>query len=111
MDNIKANEVVLNRFMTHKAIIMEKTLDLSASLRNTKEIRTLAGFFSRILLSRFGEIFDANLFSDDVRAYRYEISNSEEEGSQIDYNYSLLLIQLNEEIIQQIGRASCRERV
>ena len=111
MDNIKANEVVLNRFMTHKAIIMEKTLDLSATLRKTKEIRTLAGFFSRILLSRFGEIFDANLFSDDVRAYRYEISNSEEEGSQIDYNYSLLLIQLNEEIIQLIGIQERREQV
>ena len=111
MDNIKANEVVLNRFMTHKAIIMEKTLDLSANLRNTKEIRTLTGFFSRILLSRFGEIFDANLFSDDVRAYRYEISNSEEEGSQIDYNYSLLLSQLNEEIIQLIGIQERREQV
>ena len=111
MDNIKANEVVLNRFMTHKAIIMEKTLDLSANLRNTKEIRTLTGFFSRILLSRFGEIFDSNLFSDDVRAYRYEISNSEEEGSQIDYNYSLLLIQLNEEIIQLIGIQERREQI
>ena len=111
MDNIKANEVVLNRFMTHKAIIMEKTLDLSANLRNTKEIRTLAGFFSRILLSRFGEIFDSNLFSDDVRAYRYDISNSQEEGSQIDYNYSLLLIQLNEEIIQLIGIQERREQV
>ena len=111
MDNIKANEVVLNRFMTHKAIIMEKTLDLSANLRNTKEIRTLTGFFSRILLSRFGEIFDSNLFSDDVRAYRYDISNSQEEGSQIDYNYSLLLIQLNEEIIQLIGIQERREQV
>ena len=111
MDNIKANEVVLNRFMTHKAIIMEKTLDLSATLRKTKEIRTLAGFFSRILLSRFGEIFDSNLFSDDVRAYRYDISNSQEEGSQIDYNYSLLLIQLNEEIIQLIGIQERREQV
>lgn len=111
MDNIKANEVVLNRFMTHKAIIMEKTIDLSANLRNTKEIRTLAGFFSRILLSRFGEIFDSNLFSDDVRAYRYDISNSQEEGSQIDYNYSLLLIQLNEEIIQLIGIQERREQV
>lgn len=111
VDNIKANEVVLNRFMTHKAIIMEKTLDLSANLRNTKEIRTLAGFFSRILLSRFGEIFDSNLFSDDVRAYRYDISNSQEEGSQIDYNYSLLLIQLNEEIIQLIGIQERREQV
>ena len=111
IDNIKANEVVLNRFMTHKAIIMEKTLDLSANLRNTKEIRTLTGFFSRILLSRFGEIFDSNLFSDDVRAYRYDISNSQEEGSQIDYNYSLLLIQLNEEIIQLIGIQERREQV
>lgn len=111
MDNIKANEVVLNRFMTHKAIIMEKTIDLSANLRNTKEIRTLTGFFSRILLSRFGEIFDSNLFSDDVRAYRYDISNSQEEGSQIDYNYSLLLIQLNEEIIQLIGIQERREQV
>ena len=111
MDNIKANEVVLNKFVTHKAVIMEKTLDLSATLRKTKEIRTLAGFFSRILLSRFGEIFDANLFSDDVRAYRYEISNSEEEGSQIDYNYSLLLSQLNEEIIQLIGIQERREQV
>ena len=92
-------------------MIMEKTLDLSATLRKTKEIRTLAGFFSRILLSRFGEIFDANLFSDDVRAYRYEISNSEEEGSQIDYNYSLLLSQLNEEIIQLIGIQERREQV
>ena len=111
VDNIKANEVVLNKFVTHKAVIMEKTLDLSATLRKTKEIRTLAGFFSRILLSRFGEIFDANLFSDDVRAYRYEISNSEEEGSQIDYNYSLLLSQLNEEIIQLIGIQERREQV
>ncbi|MDD7600961.1 MAG: hypothetical protein SPJ69_08495, partial [Campylobacter sp.] len=111
VDNIKANEVILNKFVTHKAVIMEKTLDLSATLRKTKEIRTLAGFFSRILLSRFGEIFDANLFSDDVRAYRYEISNSEEEGSQIDYNYSLLLSQLNEEIIQLIGIQERREQV
>lgn len=111
VNNIKANEVVLNKFVTHKAVIMEKTLDLSATLRKTKEIRTLAGFFSRILLSRFGEIFDANLFSDDVRAYRYEISNSEEEGSQIDYNYSLLLSQLNEEIIQLIGIQERREQV
>ena len=111
VDNIKANEVVLNKFVTHKAVIMEKTLDLSATLRKTKEIRTLAGFFSRILLSRFGEIFDSNLFSDDVRAYRYDISNSQEEGSQIDYNYSLLLIQLNEEIIQLIGIQERREQV
>ncbi|MDY4830723.1 MAG: EAL domain-containing protein [Campylobacter sp.] len=111
VNNIKANEVILNKFVTHKAVIMEKTLDLSTSLRKTKEIRTLAGFFSRILLSRFGEIFDANLFSDDVRAYRYEISNSEEEGSQIDYNYSLLLSQLNEEIIQLIGIQERREQV
>lgn len=111
VDNIKANEVILNKFVTHKAVIMEKTLDLSASLRRTKEIRTLAGFFSRILLSRFGEVFDANLFSDDVRTYRYDISNSEEEGSQIDYNYSLLLSQLNEEIIQLIGIQERREQV
>ena len=111
VDNIKANEVILNKFVTHKAVIMEKTLDLSASLRRTKEIRTLAGFFSRILLSRFGEVFDSNLFSDDVRAYRYEISNSEEEGSQIDYNYSFLLSQLNEEIIQLIGIQERREQV
>lgn len=111
VDNIKANEVVLNEFMTHKAVIIEKVLDLSANLRNTKEIRTLSGFFSRILLSRFGEIFDANLFSDDVRAYRYNISGSKEDGSQVDYNYSLILIQLNEEIIQLVGIQERREQV
>lgn len=110
-DNIKANEVALNEFMTHKAVIMEKILDLSANLRNTKEIRTLAGFFSRILLSRFGEIFDSNLFAQDLREYRSGVSASTDDGSQIDYNYSLFLIQLNEEITQLVGITERREQV
>lgn len=110
-DNIKANEVALNELMAHKAVIMEKILDLGANLRNTKEIRTLAGFFSRILLSRFGEIFDSNLFAQDLREYRSGVSSSGDDGSQIDYNYSLFLIQLNEEITQLVGITERREQV
>lgn len=110
-DNVKANEVALNEFITHKAVIMEKILELSTNLRNTKEIRTLAGFFSRILLSRFGEIFDSNLFAQDLREYRSGVSSSVDDGSQIDYNYSLFLIQLNEEITQLVGITERREQV
>lgn len=95
---LQSQSASVNEFLTYKAIIAEAMLDLSANLRYTTEIRTLAGFYSRILLSRFGDIFDPYLFADDISKKRLQIIQ-ENKGASIDYDYLTKLGRLNEQFI------------
>lgn len=97
---IVAKKGTLNEYISGKAQVTEGILDLSSNIRYTKEIRTLAGFYSRLLLSRFGDIFDANSFAEDVERIRK--IERERNATSIDYDFLKKLSTLNTEF-QQIS--------
>lgn len=95
---ILAKKAMLEEYKTRKSQAIESTINLASNLRHTKEVRTMAGFFTRLILSRFGDALDSEDFDKEVAALHARLAVSETHAS-VDYNYIGKLMGLNQDLV------------
>lgn len=96
---LNAKKVIISKFITDKVKATEQLLDVSSTLRYATDIRQISNFYTSIILSRFGNTFDAAAFDRDVSSFRYQLL-ARPEKTNIDFNMILKLISLNDKYMQ-----------